>query len=143
MKLRFENERKTELYFDQKYDKPGTNLLAIFDEYPECNDTEVPDFEPEEVGTVLKSLPRRKRWGLEGIGYGDYRNSTKSSKIDLLICFNVNKRFKRSSRTWKHALLRRTPEKNYEENDLSAVPDISLLPTVHKIFAKCSSMVSI
>ena len=52
---------RTELCFDQKHDKSRTNLLAIFDEYPECDDTEIPDFEPEEVGTVLKSLPRRKR----------------------------------------------------------------------------------
>ena len=38
---------------------------------------------------------------------------------------------------WKHALLRRTPKKNYEENDLSTLQDISLLPTAYKIFAKC------
>ena len=27
---------RTELYFDQKYDKPRSKLSAIFDEYPEC-----------------------------------------------------------------------------------------------------------
>ena len=58
---------RTELYFDQKYDKPRTNLSAIFDDYPECNDTEIPDFEPEEVGSVLKLLPGRKRWGIDGV----------------------------------------------------------------------------
>ena len=132
------DKRKTELYFDQKYDKPRTNLLAIFDECPECNDTEFLDFEPEEVGTVLNSLPARKRWEIDGVGYEDYRNNAKSSKINLSICFNVNKRFKRPRRTWKHALLRRTPKQNYEEKDLSTLRDISLLPTVYKISAKCS-----
>ena len=63
----------------------------------ECNDTEIPDFEPEEVGTVLKSLPGRKRRGI--VRYEDYRNNAKSSKINLSICFSVNKRFKRSPRT--------------------------------------------
>ena len=56
------DKKKTEQYYDQKYDKPRINLLDIFDEYPECNQTEIPDFEPEEVGTVLKSLPRGKRF---------------------------------------------------------------------------------
>ena len=63
------DKRRTELYLDQKYDKPRTNLSAIFDDYPECNDTEIPDFETEEVGTVLKSLPGRKRWGIDGVRY--------------------------------------------------------------------------
>ena len=40
---------RTELYFDQRYDKPRSNLSAILDDYPECNDTEIPDFEPEQV----------------------------------------------------------------------------------------------
>ena len=53
------------------------------------------------------------------------------------MCFNINKRFKKLPRSLKHALLRRAPKKNYKENDLSTLRDISLLPTAYKIFAKC------
>ena len=131
------DKKKTEQYYDKKYDKPRINLLDIFDEYPECNQTEIPDFEPEEVGTVLKSLPRGKRWGIDGVRYEDYKDNFESSKANLAMCFNINKRFKKLPRSLKHALLRRAPKKNYKENDLSTLRDISLLPTAYKIFAKC------
>ena len=40
--------------------KSMINLDHIYqpsDDYPECNNTEIPDFETDKVGTVLKSLP--------------------------------------------------------------------------------------
>ena len=39
--------------------------------------------------------------------------------------------------TWKGALIRRNPKKNYDPEDLTTLRDISLLPTIYKIFAKC------
>ena len=37
---------------------------------------------------------------------------------------------------WKHALISRTPKKDFNEDDLSTLRDISLLPTLYKIFSK-------
>ena len=53
------------------------------------------------------------------------------------MCFNINKRLKKLPRLLKLALLRQAPEKNYKENDLSTLRDISLPPTAYKIFVKC------
>ena len=50
---------------------------------------------------------------------------------------NVVKKFKKAPRGWKHALIRRNPKKNYKPEDLTTLRDISLLPTIYKIFAKC------
>ena len=50
---------------------------------------------------------------------------------------NVIKYFKKYPRTWKGALVRRNSKKNYDSNDLTTLRDISLLPTIYKIFAKC------
>ena len=52
------------------------------------------------------------------------------------IC-NVVKRFKKAPRTWKHGLIWRNPKKNYNPDDLTTLRDISLLPTIYKIFSKC------
>ena len=49
-------KKKAEQYYDQKYDKPRINLLDIFDEYPECNQTEIPDFEPESTVSGMRII---------------------------------------------------------------------------------------
>ena len=37
---------------------------------------------------------------------------------------------------WKHGSIRRALEKNYTENDLTTLRDISLLPCIYKLFMK-------
>ena len=38
---------------------------------------------------------------------------------------------------WKHAIIQRIPEKNFNRNDLWTLRDISLLPTSYKVFSRC------
>ena len=38
---------------------------------------------------------------------------------------------------WKHAIIQRIPEKNFNRNDSSTLRDISLLPTLYKVFSRC------
>ena len=55
----------------------------------------------------------------------------------MLVCIInvmlVNVRF---SRYWKHSLIQRIPKKNFDQNDLSTLRDISLLPVCFKIMSK-------
>ena len=58
-------------------------------------------------------------------------------QVEVSKVLNVVKKFKKAPRGWKHALIRRNPKKNYKPEDLTTLRDISLLPTIYKIFAKC------
>ena len=42
----------------------------------------------------------------------------------------------RLSRHWKNSLIQRIPKKNYDENDLTTLRDISLLPVCYKVLSK-------
>ena len=61
----------------------------------------------------------------------------KASAKTLVALVRSVKDLKKVPRPWKHGLIRRAPKKSYKENDLTTLRDISLLPTVYKIFAKC------
>ena len=56
--------------------------------------------------------------------------------MQLVDVFNISILNCKISSYWKHALINRTPKKDFNEADLSTLRDISLLPTVYKIFSK-------
>ena len=107
------DKKKTEQYYDQKYDKPRINLLDIFDEYPECNQTEIPDFEPEEVGTVLKSLPRGNAGEstVSGMRIIKITLSHQNRKNDLILIMTPEKQDKTLELS-KHWSVDSTPARN-------------------------------
>ena len=74
--------------------------------------------------------------GYQLLLFGHCRNS-KEKNAEVSNIFNVVKRLRKAPLTWKHALIRRNPKKDYTPEDLATLRDISLLPTIYKIFAKC------
>ena len=96
--------------------------------------TEIPDFTSEEIGVIISKMRTRKTWGKDCVHYEDYKKNSKETNEELNI-FNVVKRFRKAPGTWKNALIRRNPKKNYTPEDLTTLRDISLLPTTYICFA--------
>ena len=130
------DKQKTEEYYEQKYNIERSDLKAIVKDYPDDN-VPIAEFLPQEVRPVIKALPNGKKWGYDGVRYEDLKENL--DDIDTEICNVLNSliTFRKTPRTWKHALIRRNPKKKYDPNDLSTLRDISLLPTFYKLFAKC------
>ena len=130
------DKNKTEEYYHNKYDIDKLELKPILNEYPD-NDIEVPDFTPDEIGGITRKTPAGKKWGKDGVRYEDYKKNPAETNKEVSCICNLVKRFKKAPRTWKHGLIRRNPKKNYNPDDLTTLRDISLLPTIYKIFSKC------
>ena len=84
-----------------------------------------------------KASPPGKKWGYDGVRFEDFKKNVSNTSVEVSNILDVIKYFKKSPRTWKGAFVRRTPKKNYDSNDLTTLRDISLLPTIYKVFAKC------
>ena len=129
---------KTEEYYHGKYNFDKQDLEPILNEYHE-DGTEIPDFTSEETGVIISKTPAWKKWGKDGVRYEDYKRNLNETNAEVWNIFNMVKRFRKTPGTWKHALIRRNPQKNYTPEDLTKLRDTSLLPTIsiYKIFAKC------
>ena len=86
---------------------------------------------------IISKTQAVKKWGKNGVRYEDYKRNSNETNAEEWNIFNAVKRFRKAPRTWKHALIRRNPKKNYTLEDLTTLRDISLLPKIYKIFAKC------
>ena len=127
------DKQKTEEYYEQKYNIERSDWVK---DYPDDN-VPIAEFLPQEVRPVIKALPNGKKWGYDEVRYEDLKENL--DDIDTEICNVLNSliTFRKRPRTWKHALIRRSPKKKYDPNDLSTLRNISLLPTFYKLFAKC------
>ena len=133
------DKKKTEEYYENKYNHFRSNLKQIVEDFPD-RDEIIPDFTPNETGNVIKVIkasPPGKKWGYDGVRFEDFKKNVSNTSVEVSNILNVIKYCKKSPRTWKGAFVRRTPKKNYNPNDLTTLRDISLLPTIYKIFAKC------
>ena len=130
------DKNKTEEFYTNKYNIVRHELKPILNEYEDDHD-EIPEFMPDEVERVVRKTPRGKKWGKDGVRYEDYKKKPSETNVEVSKVLNVVKKFKKAPRGWKHALIRRNPKKNYKPEDLTTLRDISLLPTIYKIFAKC------
>ncbi len=92
-------------------------------------------FTQQEVETVLKNLPNNKASGKDGVTYETFKNM--QSHMILTTVFNVCLENKRIPDSWKGALIHRIPKKDNIPDDPSTWRDISLLPTIYKVFMKC------
>ena len=130
------DKKKTEEYYENKYSQHRSNLKQIVDDF-QGGDDNIPDFTPEETGNIIRGLPCGKKWGYDGVCFEDFKKDIYYTSVEVSDILNVIKYYKKSPRTWKGALIRRNPKKNYDPDDLTTLRDISLLPTIYKIFAKC------
>ena len=126
------NKQPTEQYFATKYDSQGQDLKHILNSYE--HSVEVPEFSMDEVENVIRSLPSGRKWGIDGVCYEDYKADIENEKVNVLSILNVVNNFRRAPRGWKHVLICRIPKKNYIPDNLSTLRDISLLPSIYKIF---------
>ena len=101
------------------------------------NDVNVEPFTTDEILINLRSCNFGSASGKDGVLYADIMTQWNTIKNDVCNIFNTVLNNERASRDWKHALIKRTPKKNYSENDLTSLRDISLLPCLYKLFMKC------
>ncbi|XP_041914313.1 uncharacterized protein LOC121679563 [Alosa sapidissima] len=92
-------------------------------------------FTEDELRNVLDSLPHNKSSGSDGVMYETLKST--SLRQTLLPIFNTCLINKRVPKSWKGALIHRIPKKDNVPNDPSTWRDISLLPTIYKVFMKC------
>ena len=101
----------------------------------EVND-DVELFTFNELKEIIMSCPNGKSSGCDGVKYEDLKSHWNIIGLQLVDVFNISILNYKISSYWKHALINRTPKKDFNEADLSTLRDISLLPTVYKIFSK-------
>ena len=82
------------------------------------------------------SCPNGKSSGCDGVKYEDLKSNWNIVGLKLVDIFNISMLNYKIPSSWKHALINRTPKKDFNEADLLTLRDISLLPTVYKIFSK-------
>ena len=56
---------------------------------------------------------------------------------EIVRLFNNILTNKNLSISWKHVIIQWNSEKNFNRDDLSTLRDISLLPTLYKMFTRC------
>ena len=95
------------------------------------------NFTIEEVDAVLTSLPNNKASGSDGVIYETLRASRPTSTQTLTNIFNACLINENVPESWKGALIHRIPKKDNIPEDPSTWRDISLLPTLYKVFMKC------
>ena len=94
-------------------------------------------FTEAEIESVIKKLPNGKSPGLGGVQYEDVKKNFDRVKKNLVDAFNVTLLNRKIPRDWKHDLIKRIPKKNFQQEDLTTLRDISLLSVVYKIFSRC------
>ena len=90
----------------------------------------------DELKEIIMSCPNGKSSGYDGVKYEDLKSNWNIIGLQLVNVFNISMVNYKISSYWKHALITRSPKKDFNEADLSTLRDISLLPTVYKIFSK-------
>ena len=101
-----------------------------------CEVTRDDYFKLDEIERIVKSLPNGKSGGADGVTYEDLKEMFDIQGNVLIDIYNVMLVNLRLSRHWKNSLIQRIPRKNYDENDLITLRDISLLPVCYKVLSK-------
>ena len=106
--------------------------------------TFIPDYYPstakftfEEADKVISHLPNNSASGYDGVTYETIKARKPQSTQILTYLFNTCLINGKVPGSWKGALIHRIPKKDNIPSDPSTWRDISLLPTVYKIFMKC------
>lgn len=97
----------------------------------------VPLFTATEVEKVVSNLPNNKASGHDGVTYEMLKTTTQMEYPILTNIFNICLENGKVPESWKGALIHCIPKKDNTPDDPSTWRDISLLPTVYKIFMKC------
>ena len=93
-------------------------------------------FSIDELEGIVKSCPNGKSCGVNGVFYEDLKKMFPDYGHVLTNILNIMLINQRVLTSWKHSVIQRIPKKNFTEEDLSTLRDISLLPTCYKILSK-------
>ena len=85
------DKERHEEFYGQKYATPRSDLISIVNEFEEPGD-EIPDFDTDEFGGIIKTLPPGKKWGIDGVTYEDYKKNVDRTKVILSSGYVVCKR---------------------------------------------------
>ncbi len=94
-------------------------------------------FTIEEIEKVIVNLPNNKASGSDGVTYENLKATRQTSCYILKSIFNTCLINGKVPSSWKGALIHRIPKKDNIPEDPSTWRDISLLPSVYKVFMKC------
>ena len=86
-------------------------------------------FSIDELEGIVKSCPNGKSCGVDGVFYEDLKKMFPDYGHVLTNILNIMLINQRILTSWKHSVIQRIPKKNFTEEDLSTLRDISLLPT--------------
>ena len=133
---------RNELYFESsiKYTsennfKPEEN--RYFDREAVMNTIHRGDyFSLDELESIVKSCPNGKSCGVDGVFYEDLKKMFPNYGHVLTNILNIMLINQRISTSWKHSVIQLISKKNFTEEDLSTLRDISLLPTCYQILSK-------
>lgn len=94
-------------------------------------------FTVTEVEKVVNDLPNNKATGLDSVTYETLKTAKQTVCPILTNIFNICLENGKVPESWKGALIHRIPKKYNISDNPSTWRDISLLPTVYKVFMKC------
>ncbi len=86
---------------------------------------------------MIINLPNNKASGSDGVTYKMLKSGKSTLCPVLTNIFNICLENGKVPEAWKGALIHRIPKKDNIPDDPSTWRDISLLPTVYKVFMKC------
>ena len=122
---------------------PSTLLLEL----PPWNDdldittTESPPctsaFTIEDIEKVIVNMPNNKASGSDGVTYETLKATRRTSCHIVKSILNTCLLNGKVPSSWKGALIHRIPKKDNVPEDPSTWRDISLLPSVYKVFMNC------
>ena len=98
---------------------------------------DIPLFNSNEICKVVMTSPNGRSCGSDGVSYEDIKSHWADKSESITGIFNIITVNMKWPSTWKHAVINRSPKKNFDINDLTTLRDISLLPVLYKIFSKC------
>ena len=102
-------------------------------ESPPCTSA----FTIEDIEKVIVNLPNNKASGSDGVTYETLKATRRTSCHILKSIFNTCLLNGKVPSSWKGALIHRIPKKVNVPEDPSTWRDISLLPSIYKVFMKC------
>ena len=96
------DKKKTEEYYENKYNHFRSNLKQIVEDFPE-RDENIPNFTPNETRNVIKASPPGKKWGYDGVRFEDFKKNVSNTSVEVSNILNVIKILQEIPRTWKGA----------------------------------------
>ena len=88
------------------------------------------------IKEIVDSCPNGRSCGSDGVIYEDLKKMFEEHGDVFVNILNVMLVNKCIPSLWKNCIIHRCPKKNFSNDDLTTLRDISLLPSSYKVFSK-------